>query len=194
MESDKDMEAGISSHDLVISLLPYTHHPQVIKWAIQHKKHVVTTSYVSPAMQELHEKAKAAGITVLNEIGLDPGIDHLYAIKTIDEVHKEGGKVNTYEEGSNQYRVFGPRNRQGINAFAQIASFFIDSLLFVVLWWTSCSRGLQQPSWLQVFLVLSWRLTRAQELCQVLGKWKSRQHFLPRLDGLSQADLYLPCF
>ena len=60
------------------------------------KKNVVTTSYVSPAMQELEPQVKEAGITVMNEIGLDPGIDHLYAIKTIEEVHKAGGKVTSF--------------------------------------------------------------------------------------------------
>lgn len=56
----------------------------------------MTTSYVSPAMEELAAEAKAAGITVMNEIGLDPGIDHLYAVKTIEEVHKAGGKITSF--------------------------------------------------------------------------------------------------
>jgi saccharopine dehydrogenase (NADP+, L-glutamate forming) len=77
-------------------LIPYTHHATVIKSAIRCKKHVVTTSYVSPAMQELDEAAKEAGITVLNEIGLDPGIDHLYAVKMFDEVHAKGGKIISF--------------------------------------------------------------------------------------------------
>lgn len=47
-------------------------------------------------MRELDEEAKNAGIVVLNEIGLDPGIDHLYAIKTIDEVHEKGGKIKQF--------------------------------------------------------------------------------------------------
>ena len=47
-------------------------------------------------MRELDAEAKSAGIIVMNEIGLDPGIDHLYTIKTIDEVHAKGGKVRTY--------------------------------------------------------------------------------------------------
>lgn len=83
----------VAQHDLVISLIPYTFHATVIKSAIRNKKHVVTTSYVSPAMQELDAAAKEAGITVMNEIGLDPGIDHLYAVKTIEEVHAAGGKI-----------------------------------------------------------------------------------------------------
>ncbi|KAF5367032.1 hypothetical protein D9758_004010 [Tetrapyrgos nigripes] len=91
-----DLEAQVAAHDLVISLIPYTYHATVIKAAIKGKTDVVTTSYVSPAMRELDEEAKAAGIIVLNEIGLDPGIDHLYAIKTIDEVHAKGGKVKEF--------------------------------------------------------------------------------------------------
>ncbi|KAI0070070.1 saccharopine dehydrogenase [Panus rudis PR-1116 ss-1] len=90
------LEIAIAEHDLVISLIPYTHHAAVIKAAIKGKTHVVTTSYVSPAMRELDEEAKKAGIVVMNEIGLDPGIDHLYAVKTIDEVHAKGGKVKQF--------------------------------------------------------------------------------------------------
>jgi spermidine synthase / saccharopine dehydrogenase (NADP+, L-glutamate-forming) len=93
--SPADLDAQIASHDLVISLIPYTFHAAVIKSAIKGKTHVVTTSYVSPAMRELDQQTKDAGIVVLNEIGLDPGIDHLYAIKTIDEVHAKGGKVRS---------------------------------------------------------------------------------------------------
>ncbi|KAJ9652584.1 saccharopine dehydrogenase (NADP+, L-glutamate-forming) [Neophaeococcomyces mojaviensis] len=90
---DTEMERA----DLAISLIPYTYHATVIKSAIRKKKNVVTTSYVSPAMMELDAQAKEAGITVLNEIGLDPGIDHLYAVKTIEEVHKAGGKITSFK-------------------------------------------------------------------------------------------------
>ncbi|KNG85713.1 saccharopine dehydrogenase [Aspergillus nomiae NRRL 13137] len=90
------LDKALEQVDLAISLIPYTFHALVIKSAIRTKKHVVTTSYVSPAMLELDEECKKAGITVMNEIGLDPGIDHLYAVKTIDEVHKEGGKITSF--------------------------------------------------------------------------------------------------
>lgn len=92
--SPESLDALVSQHDLVISLIPYTFHANVIKSAIKYKKHVVTTSYVSDAMKELEAEAKEAGIVVMNEIGLDPGLDHLYAVKTIDDVHKAGGKVS----------------------------------------------------------------------------------------------------
>ena len=63
---------------VAISLIPYTYHALVIKSAIRKKVNVVTTSYISPSMQELEKEIEEAGITVMNEIGLDPGIDHLY--------------------------------------------------------------------------------------------------------------------
>ncbi|AEO67542.1 uncharacterized protein THITE_2050253 [Thermothielavioides terrestris NRRL 8126] len=91
-----DLEAQVAAHDLVISLVPYAHHPAVIRAAIKGKTNVVTTSYVSPAMRALEDDVKKAGIIVLNEVGVDPGVDHLYAIKTIDEVHEKGGKVREF--------------------------------------------------------------------------------------------------
>ncbi|CAG8483101.1 3079_t:CDS:10 [Acaulospora morrowiae] len=90
------LDEAVSKHDLVISLIPYTAHPLVIESAIKFKKNVVTTSYVSPAMKAFDQAAKENGITILNEVGLDPGIDHLYAIKTINEVHSNGGKIISF--------------------------------------------------------------------------------------------------
>ena len=71
------LDEAVSKVDVVISLISYTFHADVIKSAIRSKKNVVTTSYVSPAMMELERDAKEAGITVMNEIGLDPGIGRL---------------------------------------------------------------------------------------------------------------------
>lgn len=91
-----NLDQAVSQTDIVISLIPYVHHALVVSAAIKHSKPVVTTSYISPALWALNDQAKSAGITVLNEIGLDPGIDHLYAVKTIDEVHKAGGQVKAF--------------------------------------------------------------------------------------------------
>lgn len=93
---EKALDAEVAKHDLIISLIPYIFHHLVIKSGTRNKKNVVTTSYVSPAMMELDQQCKDAGITVMNEIGLDPGIDHLYAVKTIDEVHSAGGKILSF--------------------------------------------------------------------------------------------------
>lgn len=90
------LEKAVSEHDLTISLIPYTYHATVMKAAIKHGKHVCTTSYVNPKMAELEEAAIKAGSICMNEIGVDPGIDHLYAIKTIEEVHKAGGKIKSF--------------------------------------------------------------------------------------------------
>lgn len=68
-----ELEKCISEHDLVISLIPYTFHALVIEAAVKSKKHVVTTSYISPAMQAFHNAAVDADITVFNEVGVDPG-------------------------------------------------------------------------------------------------------------------------
>ena len=78
---------------LVISLLPYTHHVQVAKRCIAHGKHLITTSYVSPKMQALNAEAQAAGVTLLNEIGVDPGIDHMSALRIIHRAQQQGGEV-----------------------------------------------------------------------------------------------------
>lgn len=91
-----DLDTAIAAHDVVISLIPYTYHATVMKSAIKNKKNMVTTSYVSDALKALEGEAKEAGITVMNEIGVDPGIDHLYAVEMIDRVHKQGGKINGF--------------------------------------------------------------------------------------------------
>lgn len=96
VENQSQLDKAVSEHDLIISLIPYTYHAQVIASACRNKKHVVTTSYVSPAMKALEQQVKEAGIVVLNEIGLDPGLDHLYAVKTIEEVHSKGGKIESF--------------------------------------------------------------------------------------------------
>ncbi|OWB58162.1 hypothetical protein B5S28_g4160 [[Candida] boidinii] len=91
------LETEVDKYDVAISLIPYIYHANVVKAAIKSgHTNVVTTSYISPALKELEPEIKKAGITVMNEIGLDPGIDHLYAVKTIDEVHKAGGKIKSF--------------------------------------------------------------------------------------------------
>jgi len=96
VNDENALSSAISKHDVVISLIPYTYHAAVIKAACKHKVDVVTTSYVSDAIRELASEIEAAGITVMNEIGLDPGLDHLYAVKAIDEIHKQGGQVKSF--------------------------------------------------------------------------------------------------
>ncbi|MFW9973672.1 MAG: saccharopine dehydrogenase C-terminal domain-containing protein [Candidatus Thorarchaeota archaeon] len=82
--------------DLVCSLLPYTFHVKAAKVAIKHKKHFCTTSYISNEMKALENDAKKAGVLLLNECGVDPGIDHMSAMKIIDEVHNNNGKIMSF--------------------------------------------------------------------------------------------------
>ena len=87
------MEEHIKQSDLVVSLLPATLHVQVAKKCIALGKDMVTTSYISTQMRELDQAAKDAGIIILNEIGVDPGIDHMSAMKIFHHVQKNGGKI-----------------------------------------------------------------------------------------------------
>jgi saccharopine dehydrogenase-like NADP-dependent oxidoreductase len=86
----------VGESDLAVSLLPYTYHVKVANHCLKCRKPLVTTSYVSDAMRALDAQAKAAGVIFLNEIGLDPGIDHMSAIKIIHDVQKAGGKVASF--------------------------------------------------------------------------------------------------
>ncbi|KAG5458902.1 MAG: Saccharopine dehydrogenase-domain-containing protein, partial [Olpidium bornovanus] len=86
----------VSRADVVVSLVPAPLHPTVAQSCIKERKHMVTASYISPAMRSLDEDAKQAGVAIMNEIGLDPGIDHLTAMRTIDEVKHEGGKIRSF--------------------------------------------------------------------------------------------------
>jgi saccharopine dehydrogenase-like NADP-dependent oxidoreductase len=90
------LRALVPAADLVISLLPYTYHVQVAELCIEFGKDMVTTSYVSPAMRALDERATAAGVTLLNEIGVDPGIDHMSAMKVIHHVQGQGGEITSF--------------------------------------------------------------------------------------------------
>jgi saccharopine dehydrogenase-like NADP-dependent oxidoreductase len=90
------LEDMIRSHDLVVSLLPYTHHVAVANLCIRHSTNMVTTSYVSDAMKALDSDARAEGIIIMNEIGVDPGYDHMTAMRIIDKVHDEGGQIEEF--------------------------------------------------------------------------------------------------
>jgi saccharopine dehydrogenase (NADP+, L-glutamate forming) len=88
-----ELESLVAESDLAISLLPYAHHRTVALACIAHGKHLVTTSYVQAPMRELDGAARDAGVMVLNEVGLDPGIDHMSAMQIIHDAQSAGGKV-----------------------------------------------------------------------------------------------------
>lgn len=96
VSDDVALEKLVSESDVTVSLLPYIYHVKVAKLCIKHKKHLVTTSYVSDEMQKLNDQAKEAGILLLNESGLDPGIDHMSAMRIIHDIEIKGGKIVSF--------------------------------------------------------------------------------------------------
>jgi saccharopine dehydrogenase-like NADP-dependent oxidoreductase len=97
IEEDPEAINGLLAEcDLAVSMLPYIHHPMVAERCIAARKSLVTTSYVSDAMRALDERAATAGVVLLNECGLDPGIDHMSAMSVIDRIHESGGKIRSF--------------------------------------------------------------------------------------------------
>lgn len=97
INNDQQREEEIKRADIVISMLPAFMHMNVAKDCVRFKKHLATASYVSKEMKELDADAKAAGIILMNEIGLDPGIDHASAMKVIDHIHAQGGELTSFQ-------------------------------------------------------------------------------------------------
>lgn len=95
--NDKQREEEIKRADLVISMLPASMHMNVARDCVRFKKHLATASYVSKEMMELHAEARSEGIILLNESGLDPGIDHASAMKVIDHIHEQGGELTSFQ-------------------------------------------------------------------------------------------------
>ncbi len=96
LKNEEGLKDKISKADLIISMVPYTFHPIVAKYCIDYKKAMVTTSYVSEVMKNLDAEAKKAGILILNEVGLDPGIDHMEAMRIIHEVEEKEGEILSF--------------------------------------------------------------------------------------------------
>jgi len=94
---EKGLGRLVDQADLVVSLLPAAFHPIVAGVCIEKAKDLVTASYETEAMKDIDERAKAAGIRILNEVGLDPGLDHMSAMRIIDDIHSRGGTVSRFE-------------------------------------------------------------------------------------------------
>ena len=93
----KKREEEIDKADIVVSMLPASMHITVAKDCVRLKKNMVTASYVSNEIAALDESAKQAGVLLLNEIGLDPGIDHMSAMQVIDDIKEKGGKLTSFK-------------------------------------------------------------------------------------------------
>jgi len=97
ISNEKEREKYISEANLVISMLPARFHIILAKTCIKLKKDLLTASYVSDEMKNLESDVKNSGLLFLNEMGLDPGIDHMSAKKIIDELLDEGAKINSFK-------------------------------------------------------------------------------------------------
>jgi saccharopine dehydrogenase-like NADP-dependent oxidoreductase len=96
VKDEAALEDLIRQADLAVSMLPYAYHPKVAALCVKHRKHMVTTSYVKEAMRALDGPAQEAGVILMNEIGVDPGIDHMSAMKVIHEVERKGGRIASF--------------------------------------------------------------------------------------------------
>ncbi len=95
--NDEQRKHEIQQADIVISMLPAHLHIEVAKDCIIYKKNMITASYISEEMKSLDFQAKESQIVLMNEIGLDPGIDHMSAMKIMDEIKSKGGKIILFE-------------------------------------------------------------------------------------------------
>lgn len=92
----QQVEEEVKKATVVISMLPARFHPVVAKACVTHNKHMVTASYVSPEVKALNAQAREKGLLLLNEIGVDPGIDHMSAMQVIDKIKAEGGTLEAF--------------------------------------------------------------------------------------------------
>ena len=94
---EESRKEAIKEVQIVVSMLPARLHSKVAKDCISFKKHLVTASYISDDIRKLDTSAKEAGLVFMNEIGLDPGIDHMSAMEVIDRIRTKGGKMILFE-------------------------------------------------------------------------------------------------
>jgi saccharopine dehydrogenase (NAD+, L-glutamate forming) len=94
---DNDRNNLVEKADIVISMLPARFHMQVAKDCVRLGKHMVTASYISKELQAMNDEIVEKGLVFMNEIGLDPGIDHMSAMRVIDQIKEQGGKMLLFE-------------------------------------------------------------------------------------------------
>ncbi len=100
VENETQRDSLISDADIVISMLPARFHSLVAESCVKNRRHMVTASYVSDDIRKLDEEARKNGVLLLNEIGVDPGIDHMSAMQLLDKIRSEGGKVDVFESNT----------------------------------------------------------------------------------------------
>ena len=93
-------ERLVQEADIVVSMLPAYMHFTLAQTCVKYGKHMVTASYVSNEIKTLDQEAKQKGVLLLNEIGVDPGIDHMSAMQVIDRIREEGGEITEFESNT----------------------------------------------------------------------------------------------
>jgi saccharopine dehydrogenase-like NADP-dependent oxidoreductase len=96
LKNDQARKLLISAADIVISMLPAALHTIIAEDCLEFAKNLVTPSYISPAMKSMHEAVKSKGLIFMNEMGLDPGIDHMSAMEIIDRLKAEGKEIISF--------------------------------------------------------------------------------------------------
>ena len=97
VEDEQALEQAIGQSSIVVSLLPPAHHLKAAQLCLKHEKNLLTASYISDEMHKLHKEVKSKGIIFLNEIGLDPGLDHMSAMAAINRLKSEGKKIISFK-------------------------------------------------------------------------------------------------
>ena len=96
VRDQENLQAHIIQSDIVVSLLPWTLHPLIARLCLDRGKHMVTASYVKEEMQAMDREVRAKGLVFLNEVGVDPGLDHMSAMQIIDTVRSQGGRIDSF--------------------------------------------------------------------------------------------------
>lgn len=93
----EERQTAVKNADIVISMLPARFHIEVARDCLEFGKNMVTASYISEEMKALNEEVKEKNLVFMNEIGVDPGVDHMSAMRVIDTIRAKGGKVILFE-------------------------------------------------------------------------------------------------
>ncbi|OIP01033.1 MAG: saccharopine dehydrogenase [Bacteroidetes bacterium CG2_30_33_31] len=134
VKDSQQLETEIQKSDIIVSMMPAMFHHLIAEKCVLFGKNMLTASYISNEMKAINEKAIEAGIGLYNELGVDPGIDHMSAMKVINEIQADGGKLTaffsstggliapTYDNNPWNYKfTWNPRNvvvaGQGISKF-----------------------------------------------------------------------------
>ena len=98
--NENQREVEIKKSDAVISMLPAKFHPIVAELCVKNNVNMLTASYISPEMKLLDSDAKSKGISLLNELGVDPGIDHMSAMRIVDKIKEQNGEILSFKSST----------------------------------------------------------------------------------------------